>query len=240
MINGRLPYSQSYIDPAMKATLIGQGDCINVGTASALPAPVQTQLQKSKIFNKVQYHITKPAYLKPVMVNGELVDPMVLGVKKILGPQSYVDPKILEAALNDIFNIIGPGKPRILTYEEAIKGVENNPFIRPINRKTSPGYPYNIKNKSKGKTAWLGSGEDYIVDNPELKQDVEKLITDAANYTRGDAISIATLKDEKRPLEKVDAGKTRVFEACPQHLVIAMRQYMLTFAAHIMEHRIDK
>jgi hypothetical protein len=77
------------------------------------------------------------------------------------------------------------------------------------------------------------------VTNEQLKNDVTKLVEQASNYIRGDAISIATLKDEKRPIAKVDAGKTRVFEACPQHLVIALRQYILSFAAHLMENRID-
>jgi len=64
-------------------------------------------------------------------------------------------------------------------------------------------------------------------------------LSHSRNGVRGSAISIATLKDEKRPLEKVDAGKTRVFEACPQHLVIAIRQYFLDFTAHVMRNRID-
>lgn len=239
LIDGRLPYSQSFIDTKQMTKLVETGDCINVGTTTPIPVPSKTQLLPSLVFNKVQYHITKPAALRPVNVNGELVDPMVLGMRKVMGPQTYIDPYLLEAAINDVFNNIGQGENRILSYEEAIKGVEGNPYIRPLNRKTSPGYPYNLNNPSKGKTHWLGSGEEYDVSNPELKADVEKLINDARNLTRGDAISIATLKDEKRPHAKVDAGKTRVFEACPQHLVIALRQYTLNFVAHVMKNRID-
>jgi hypothetical protein len=159
-----------------------------------------------------------------------------------MGGQTFVDPNLLEAAANDVFQGLGKpktGKGIVHSYEQAIVGVDGDPYKRPINRTTSPGYPYNLNNKSKGKTAWLGDGDDYIVDHPELKRDVEKLISDSKLGIRGNAISIATLKDEKRPIEKVDAGKTRVFEACPQHLVIAIRQYFLDFAAHVMRNRID-
>jgi hypothetical protein len=195
------------------------------------------------IFDKVQKHIAKPAYLRSINVEGEgVVNPMLKGIKKIMGKQTFVDPDLLEAAANDVFQGLGKpdtGRGIVHSYEEAIVGIEGDPYKRPINRTTSPGYPYNLSNKSKGKTAWLGDGEEYIVDNPELKQDVQRLIEDSRNGIRGDAISIATLKDEKRPIAKVDAGKTRVFEACPQHLVIAIRQYFLDFAAHVMRNRID-
>ena len=170
------------------------------------------------------------------------VNPMERGIKKILGSQTWVDPDLLEAAANDVFQGLGlppSGKGIVHSYEEAITGVEGDSYKRPINRTTSPGYPYNMDNKQKGKTAWLGDGEEYITDNPELKHDVSNLISLAQQGIRGDAISLATLKDEKRPLAKVDAGKTRVFEACPQHLVIAIRQYFLDFTAHVMRHRID-
>lgn len=243
LIDGRLPYSQSWVDPSHKVSLLDLGDCLNVGTAPSPAAPNTTQLSPSLIFDKVQPHIAKPANLKPVHVSGEgLVDPMLKGIKKIMGGQTFVNPNLLEAAANDVFQ--GLGKPTtgtgiVHSYEEAIVGLEGDPYKRPINRTTSPGYPYNLSNKTKGKTAWLGGGEDYIVDNPELKQDVQNLINDSRQGIRGSAISIATLKDEKRPNAKTDAGKTRVFEACPQHLVIAIRQYFLDFAAHVMRNRID-
>jgi len=243
LIDGRLPYSQSWVDPACKVSLLDLGDCLNVGTAPAPAAPNTTQLAPSLIFDKVQPHIMKPAHLKPVHVQGEgIVDPMIKGIKKIMGSQTFIDPDLLNAAANDVFQ--GLGKPPqgngiVHSYEEAIVGVEGDPYKRPINRTTSPGYPFNLTNKTKGKTAWLGAGEDYIVDNPELKKEVTDLIRDSKNGIRGNAISLATLKDEKRPNEKVDAGKTRVFEACPQHLVIAIRQYYLDFAAHVMRNRID-
>ena len=242
LLDGRLPYSQSWVDPKCKVSLVDVGDCLSVGLAPSPSAPTTTQLGPSLIFDKVQTHITKPAHLKPLLVDGVKVDPMEKGLKKIMGGQVWLDPNLLDAAANDVFQHLGPRKSEtgiVHSFEEAIRGIEGDAYKRPINRTTSPGYPYNMNNKSKGKTAWLGDGVEYNVNNPELKADVTKLIEDSRQGIRGDAISIATLKDEKRPLEKVDAGKTRVFEACPQHLVIAIRQYFLDFTAHVMRNRID-
>ena len=96
-----------------------------------------------------------------------------------------------------------------------------------------------MKNPGKGKSHWLGKDQEFDLTNEQLRKDTQDLIEKAKKGIRGDAIFMATLKDEKRPNEKVDAGKTRVFEACPQHLAIALRQYFLDFAAHVMENRID-
>lgn len=239
LIDGRLPYSQSWVDHSYRPSLVELGDCLGVGAAQAVCAPTKTQLQPSAIFDQVQPHITKPALLIKTKVGDTLIDPLNKGILKVLGPQTYIDNNMLDAAINDVFDVIGKGSPRILSYEESIKGVEGDNYMRPVNRSTSPGYPYNLNNPNKGKTHWLGSDEIYDVNNKELKNDVEKLILDSSQYVRGNAISIATLKDEKRPLAKVDAGKTRVFEACPQHLVLAIRQYYLSFIAHVMSNRIE-
>lgn len=242
LIDGRVPYAESYVNVDKHTSLVEQGDCISLGTAPAPAVPVKTSLKRSAIFDKVQVHTMMPAALRPIHVEGEgVVNPMTKGIKKIMGPQTWIDPDLLDAAAADVFQSIGPapeGRGIIHTHAEAIAGIEGDPYKRPINRISSPGYPYNLTNKSKGKTAWMGSDETYITDHPELQADVDALLAKAAQGIRGDAISIATLKDEKRPIEKVLAGKTRVFEACPQHLVVAIRRYFLDFAAHVMENRI--
>lgn len=202
--------------------------------------PNATSLRPSAIHGKVQEPLTRPALLRPTVIGDTKVDPMIRGIAKVMGGQKYIPEDILDAAVNDVFNQIGrKAAPVVHTYEEAIVGVEGDPYKRSLNRTTSPGYPYNLKNKSKGKTQWLGKDTEYDLTNEELRRDTRQLINDAKSGIRGDAIFMATLKDEKRPHEKVDAGKTRVFEACPQHLAIALRQYFLDFAAFVMEHRID-
>lgn len=221
--------------------MVESGDYLCVGSAVMPAVPNRSALRPSAVHGLIQKPFTKPAVLQPVNVNGERIDPMLKGVEKLFGKQVYIDADILDAAVNDVFSGIGhKSAPTVVhSYEEAIVGVECDPYKRSLNRTTSPGYPYNLHNKGKGKTAWLGKEQEFDLTNPELRHDVNRLIDDARKGIRGDAIFMATLKDEKRPIEKVDAGKTRVFEACPQHLAIALRQYFLDFAAHVMEHRIE-
>ena len=240
-IDGRHPYSQGLVNPAHRATLTDEGDCLSIGTAKAPASPTLTQLQPSLIFDKIQKHLTKPALLAPAFLAGEYIDPMKRGIKKVLGPQTYIDADLLEAAANDVFNGLGlpeTGQGLVHSYSEAITGIEGDPYKRPINRTTSPGYPYNLKNPGKGKTHWLGHDETYIVDNPALMADVNELLSLASGGIRGSAIALATLKDEKRPIEKVDQGKTRVFGAFPQHAVLAIRMFFMDFTAHLTRHRI--
>ncbi|APG76754.1 hypothetical protein 1 [Beihai picorna-like virus 85] len=238
LIDGRIP--QGAVNASVLTSFPEKGDCLNIGIAPPPTASSKTRLNPSCVFDELQPHFTKPAHLKPVLIDGVLVNPMEKGVQKLLGTQKWIEPDLLEAAVNDVFQgfKVQPERGIVHTYEEAITGIEGDPFKRPINRSTSAGYPYNLQTKKKGKTEWLGEDE-YILDHPQLRADVEKLIQDSRNGIRGSAISMATLKDEKRPFAKVDAGKTRVFEACPQHLVIAIRMYFLDFSAMIMEQRIS-
>ena len=65
------------------------------------------------------------------------------------------------------------------------------------------------------------------------------MIEDCRNGKVSNVLFIDTLKDERRDNAKVDAGKTRVFSAGPQHFVVAFRKYFLPFAAWLMHNRID-
>ena len=112
-----------------------------------------------------------------------------------------------------------------------------------VARKTSPGFPYNLQSKGfPGKTKWMGKEEKYDFESMAAKQlraDVEELIEDCRNGKVSNVLFIDTLKDERRDNAKVDAGKTRVFSAGPQHFVVAFRKYFLPFAAWLMHNRID-
>jgi hypothetical protein len=108
-----------------------------------------------------------------------------------------------------------------------------------ITRKSSPGYPYVLSRPSgkPGKTAWFGDIE-YIYDK-DMELRVLELAKLAKRGIRTPYIWTDTLKDERRPIDKVDALKTRVFASGPQDYLLLFRQYFLGFVANIMENRID-
>lgn len=202
----------------------------------------KSSIVPSKIFEQLTPIITKPAILHPKVIDNVLVDPMIKGLRNVGLPTKLVDTKLLNIVDNDVKNVFGINKMnkfcRTLTYEEAITGVNGEEYLAPINRRSSPGYPWVLKRKGIGKTMWLGE-DDYILDNAELKNAVMDRINSAKKNIRIPCLWIDTLKDERRELQKVNELKTRVFSAGSQDYVLATRMYFLGFAAHVMHNKIE-
>jgi hypothetical protein len=216
------------------------GNCSHFAYVEPLNVSSVTQLSPSILSGTLQEPDTKPAYLKPVEIQGELVDPMVKGIKKIMTYSNGLDDNLLQMASDDVEHLLKKDlkEPlRVFTYEEAVRGIEGRDMISPLNRKTSPGYPYTKCNPATGKHHWFGYGDDYVI-NEEIRRDVNEVIECCKNNVRPAVIWTATLKDERRPIAKVEEGKTRVFTAGPQHYTLAVRQYFLNFIEHIMINRI--
>nr|ULF99782.1 MAG: putative replicase [Dicistroviridae sp.] len=222
-------------------------------TKNVIGQASKTTLLRSRIYGSLSVPIMAPAKLKPfINEQGEEVDPLMLGLSKCGGGVKMINEDDLAAAANDVSNmVLAKYNPlfnnenfyRILTYEEAVQGTGTDRFMRGVCRTTSGGYPWSLKTKGKpGKTKWMGSEQMYefdSVDAKELRTSVYELLENCEKGDIGGVYFIDTLKDERRELEKVEKGKTRVFSAGPQHFVIAFRMYFLPFAAWIMNNRID-
>jgi hypothetical protein len=219
-------------------SLTKMGNCLTLGTLAAPFASTVTQLRPSLVSGVLQTPNTKPAHLYPVTLDGEYVDPLLKGIKKVLNTTTPLDVEMLEVAAKDAMNChFAPDATRkILTFEEAIAGDSSENFITPINRKSSPGFPYATNNPSTGKRHWFGH-DDYTY-SEEIQEDVQELVDQASCGIRGDVVWTATLKDERRPIAKVDQGKTRVFTAGPMNYTIAFRMYFLAFINSVMNNRI--
>ncbi|UHK03030.1 MAG: RNA helicase [Guiyang dicistrovirus 2] len=213
---------------------------------------VKTALVPSLIHGKITKPIMKPALLKPKMINGVLVNPLMNGLKKCGVETANIREDIIVDAASDVFAIVStqydfmlhkPRFQRVLSYEEAIMGVADDSFMNSINRTTSAGFPYSLNTGGKpGKTKWLGSSQRFefnSIDAKQLRSDVFILITKCRKGIISGVMFVDTLKDEKRDIAKVDIGKTRVFSAGPQHFIIAFRMYFLPFASWLMHNRID-
>lgn len=231
--------------PEGKFCALGKSS-IRVGQAT------NSSIIRSRIYGKLSVPTMKPALLRPAIINGKMHNPLLFGLKKC-GVDTAVlnDDEVLSASqdvcrvmLNQYNGNLDKSKyQRILTYEEAVRGTQDDEFMCAINRTTSPGFPYaQMKKNAPGKQQWMGVGEDFDFTSAfalSLKKDVEQLLEDCASGKITNVIFIDTLKDERREIAKVDSGKTRVFSAGPQHFVIAFRQYFLPFAAWLMHNRID-
>jgi len=237
------------LDPLLKTPVAGQkialpeGDFVPVGKALyKVASPTKTALRKSAVHGLITKPSTAPSALQPQKVNGVLVDPMQQGLKKAGKIPPSLNATRLAIAVNDVERIVNtlpePDHARVLTDDEAVAGVEGDAFLAPINRKSSPGFPLTREKKGMpGKMRWLGDTE-YKLD-PEIKEKMKQVEENAKNNVRTPTIWTDTLKDERRPLEKVRAAKTRVFAAGPMVYTLVFRKYFLGFAAHCAKNRIE-
>jgi ABC-type dipeptide/oligopeptide/nickel transport system ATPase subunit len=246
LVDGRPPYSKmeaemkvTLDESVRKDTLATMGNCLSLGTLPAVYASSQTQLRPSLVSSTLQTPDTKPAYLKPIDIDGEIVDPMIKGVQKVMNQVSPLDADILDICAKDVEILYHSNRPdkKVLTFEESVAGIEGHEYLAPLNRTSSPGYPYCLDNKGPGKREWFGY-DDYAF-SPEVKADVDELIEHCRNNRRGDVVWMACLKDERRPIAKVEQGKTRMFTGGPMHFTIAFRMYFLKFIENLMEKRIE-
>lgn len=201
-----------------------------------------TKIQPSKFYGYKE-PLTMPALLKAT----EEHDPMNKGLIKYGKYVPYIDEDLVSVAVHDVMNLLHFDTGvvdvnqymRVLTYEESLMGVPHDPYMLPINRSTSLGYPYVCKGKMRGKRDAFGDDEWTLT--TELAQEIQKNVFELEECCRRGVQTKVywsdTLKDERRPIEKVCQGKTRVFCGGPIHFTILFRKYFLGFAAWIMHNR---
>ncbi len=117
-----------------------------------------------------------------------------------------------------------------LSDTATVNGIDGVKFIDKMNFKSSMGEPY-----CKSKKFFLeGSiGEKKFV--AEVSARIQR-IEDA--YSRGERVCpvfSGQLKDEARPLAKVEAGKVRVFTGAPADWSFVVRKYLLPFVKVMQE-----
>lgn len=212
------------------------------------PTPVlgasSSKIIPSLVHDAITKHTTIPSKLKPFTLNGVKLNPMEIGLKKAGAKTIQLNGEILDQCIEDVKRIVNSKIEKGL-YDKvfddltSVTGIEGDPYMAPIERKTSPGYPWILQRDGKtGKSKWLGKDLQYFV-HPELKEKSDERIALAREGKRLLTVWIDTLKDERRPVEKVNAGKTRVFAAGPMDYTFTFRKYFMGFAAHVMKNRID-
>lgn len=178
---------------------------------------------------------------------GEIVDPLLKGIEKAGLPAltcstKYLDMAAQAVASNLYHDRAKTNRPkRLLTHEEAIKGISDKEGINGISRVTSPGYPWSqMPHKGKGKTHWMGHHDwDFTSEGAkQLKEFCDEQEVLLRQGQRLDVVWIDTLKDEIISQEKRNLGKTRVFSNGPMHYTVLFRKYFMMFMAHVMDNRI--
>nr|APG78539.1 hypothetical protein 1 [Wenzhou picorna-like virus 29] len=233
-------------DPIYAQSMLPEGEFIPLGRAKFPSAlPTKGDIYPSPLFDKASIHQQLPAALTPfVNEEGEVLNPMKIGLKKCGAPYKSVDPELLDLAATDVLNMLrnntDPAYRRLLTHEEMIKGSPDLEFICPVKRRSSPGYQWTAEQRGMpGKTRWLGDGDNYILDDPDLMAALIERERKAKMGIRHPHLWQDTLKVERRPIYKVNAGKTRVFSMGQMDYNLLFRKYFLGFNANAMKHRIQ-
>lgn len=218
-----------------------ESNFVHFGEANtSIHHPRDSNIHPSPLHGKICEPTMKQAYLRPLTVGELIVNPMTLARAKASFVPTEPIPNLVATCTRHYSQIVdtnvSAGHRRVLSLEEAIAGVEGDEFLDGINRRTSPGF--GLKGSGPGKTQWLGT-DDYIVDNPYVVAECNKLLEACKQGIRPSVIWVDCLKDERRPIEKANAGKTRLFSVGEMIYTIVFRRYFLGFTAHMMRNRID-
>lgn len=202
-----------------------------------------TKIIPSVLHGKLSNPKTKPTFGESL--KGK--DAMYKGLVKYTANPPRLTPNLIKIAAVDVNNLMHTNWAnkdpsnymRVLTYEESVLGTDD-PYISPLNRKSSCGYPWTVKYPHlNGKKQAFGVDEWTL--NSPLAKEIEGAVRDleqkCLDGVQTDVLWTDTLKDERRPIEKVDMGKIRVFCAGPVHFTILFRMYFLGFAAWTMHSR---
>lgn len=227
--------------PAIEKFL--EGDFYPICGIEGGPSEVgRSTIIRSSMYNKLTEATTKPARLRPFEINGETKDPMMIGVKKMAKTPPCVDPALLRVCVRDVMRVYKePLKEpcRVLSVEDAIKGVPGDDLRNPMSAVTSPGFGWK-RHGMKGKTYYMGKEgfDENAPGFPELKKRCLDMIAAIKRGEQVDILGIDCLKDERRPIAKVDAGKTRVFTVLPMEFNIVFRMYFMEAIVSVRENRI--
>lgn len=215
----------------------------------------KSNLKRTPMYGKLWELNKFPSLLRPKLLGGIEINPWAKAVGKYdLKPLPYISEQEAHIAAHIAFEPFMRLTPQpsddcnrmsytryVPDLEESIKGTPRLPYLKPINRRTSPGFPWNMAGYTS-KRDFFGHGDEYTFDNvhyPRLKAEVERCESMLKNGIRPFFVYTDSLKDELRPLEKVCAGETRLISGAPLHLVILTRKYFGAFINAVVATRID-
>lgn len=176
-------------------------------------SPGKTSLRPSEIFDQVHQHTHIPA----ILTQTEEFDPMDKAIHKYgLSTEQFPEyaTRIAVASLTEelMGHVSSEDIRRPLTMDECLNGIPG--VVESVDTSTSSGYPFSLDVKTRGPKIQLLEGEP---GNWSLGSAAQKHYDEWQHLLDSGIVPsdpfIATLKDEKRPIAKVLAGKTRVFMA---------------------------
>jgi len=245
-------------DPAATVqsnAIVGDGRFGEIKEVPPVPQVYKTELRRSPLYAQWGNAKTKPCHLRPFtkIENGEevTIDPMQLALKKFCSEPVVFSKMNMDLAAEFLYSYLikrsTPANDKsIIPFEFAITGIDDDPWWGGISRSTSPGYPWIVEYKKpqgvKGKQHMFGADGDYTLNSEAcnaIRKRVNCVIADAKRGVRNEFIFTDNLKDERRPIEKVESGKTRLFSGAPIDLLILYRMYFGSFMKWYLMNNIE-
>lgn len=205
-----------------------------------------TSIVKSKTFGKLRASTLTPAMLRPTLIGGTLIDPLLNSQRKYCTPDVLFDIESVRKCVEHYFNFCDWVStyeviPRIFTLDEAIFGLEYDPDFTSISSSTSAGWPMSVNGMRNLKKEFFNceynSPEQDIIKDL-ISVDVNEIISKARKGIRMFHAFTDNNKDELREKEKYEAGATRLFSGCPFSYFLAFRQYFGAFSLWYMKNKI--
>jgi hypothetical protein len=205
--------------------------------------PMRDKDKPSPLYDKIYKHTTGNSVIRPndPRVDEELrhESPLKRAHRKYGNPSEGFLPYIMTYVLSFLSEMFKP-RPgairRVLTYDEAINGMPDEPFCEKLNMATAPGYGWNVNGKT-GKECWFDVVDGKYVMKPELEDACELYLQGLKDNEIGNHLWKATLKTERRPLEKIKKGKTRHFDIAQLPYVLVSRRLYLAFNMNFLAGR---
>lgn len=169
------------------------------------------------------------------------VSPWKVGISKYVPKQVMPVPYAIHSSVCDYWcELIEGRRSRIYSLDEAINGVASSDGMRPLQWSTGMGI-WKMPFKESGKRAlFVNDGSELephytltpaasVTKHPIYNQTFVERLREFEDMIRHSRVPfspwIATLKDELRPREKVELGKTRIFEQPGIDYTIMLRKY---------------
>jgi hypothetical protein len=223
-----------------------------IGKMNKFPSrPLKSDIVKSRLHGTYKKSNYAPARLRAKYdkVNKCVVpgtDPMLISLSCFKKEPVLVDNLLLKTATDYYKSFLFKNEKRkvdkrLLTWLEALFGIEAEEDSSRVNPKSSGGYPFNTHGYVNYKKI-LFSLPRYSKEWYDVWEVVEKELNDLEqqlmNNERPNFYNTCNNKDERRKLEKVLACKSRLFNGCPFYYLMIMKRYDGSFQIMFTKNRI--
>jgi hypothetical protein len=227
-----------------KSKFVPRGDFTILGgcsRAAAVRMADSTHIVPSLLYDQVRAHEDEPAVLRPddprigEAYRGQSI--ILKAIEKYGNPTGPFDGLIMDQVVDfytDMFVSPDTCYPRrVLTLEESINGIRGMKYMDGLCMKSSAGYGFR-KPGCPGKGHLFSQREDgtYELVSPLLHQLLAERREQAKLGNRVQSVWTDSLKDELRPIAKIEQAKTRAFCIPQVDYTLLVRQYFLSFCGH--------